>query len=275
MAKEKTNDTATQEVGEVKELQLLQAKSDAAFALTPVGQELKRFEVMQRMGQMYAVATVVPDTYKGNVANCAIALDMAMRIKANPLMVMQNLYMVHGNPGWSSKFLIATINTCGRFTPLRYECNGKEGDEYGWRCYAYEASDKNKEERLEGTWVTWAMVKSEGWLNKSGSKWKTMPEVMFRYRAAAFWQRMYAPEISMGLNTAEELNDVEDVSFVELRHTAAKIPSVPTVDVFDEDENVSVTVETATVETVDTETGEVIQPENAATGGIFGFEDEK
>lgn len=275
MAKEKTNDTATQEVGEVKELQLLQAKSDAAFALTPVGQELKRFEVMQRMGQMYAVATVVPDTYKGNVANCAIALDMAMRIKANPLMVMQNLYMVHGNPGWSSKFLIATINTCGRFTPLRYECNGKEGDEYGWRCYAYEASDKNKEERLEGTWVTWAMVKSEGWLNKSGSKWKTMPEVMFRYRAAAFWQRMYAPEISMGLNTAEELNDVEDVSFVELRHTSAKIPSVPTVDFFDEDENASVTVETATVETVDTETGEVIQPENAATGGIFGFEDEK
>lgn len=239
----------TTEVAIQQELQLLQAKSNATFALTPVGQEFKRFETLQRMGQMYAAATVVPDTYKGNVANCAIALDMALRMKANPLMVMQNLYMVHGNPGWSSKFLIATINTCGRFTPLRYECNDKQGDEYGWRCYAYEVHDKDKSERLEGTWVTWNMVKSEGWLNKSGSKWKTMPEVMFKYRAAAFWQRMYAPEISMGFNTVEELRDIEDVPFVELKQ-APKVPSIPAPNSFDEDEP-------ETVETVDVETGEV------------------
>lgn len=241
-----------------QELQLLQAKSDAAFALTTVGQELKRFEVLQRMAKMYSTATIVPDTYKGNISNCAIALDMAMRMKANPLLVMQNLYMVHGTPGWSSKFLIATINTCGRFTPLRYECNGKSGDEYGYRCYAYEKTDKDKTERLEGSWVTWAMVKAENWLNKAGSKWKTMPEVMFRYRAAAFWQRMYAPEISMGFSTAEELRDIEDVQFVELK-TAPKMPSIPTADPFDEDEP----------ETVDIETGEVTPAETPAPDGTL------
>ena len=48
-----------------------------------------------------------------------------------------------------------------------------------------------------------------------------MPEVMFYYRAAAFWQRMYAPEISMGFSTVEELRDIEDVPFVELK-TAPK-----------------------------------------------------
>lgn len=212
------------------QLQLLQAKSDAEFALTHVGQELKRFEVMQRMGKMYSTSSIVPAQYQNNVSNCAIALDMAMRMNANPLMVMQNLYMVHGNPGWSSKFLIATINSCGRFTPLRYECNGKAGDEYGWRCYAYEVSDKDKTERLEGTWVTWAMVKAEGWANKNGSKWKTMPEIMFKYRAAAFWQRMYAPEISMGLNTAEEAEDITDVPFVEI-----KTPSKKRTSTFDEE----------------------------------------
>lgn len=243
-----------------QELQLLQAKSDATFALTTVGQELKRFEVLQRMAKMYSTATIVPDTYKGNISNCAIALDMAMRMKANPLLVMQNLYMVHGTPGWSSKFLIATINTCGRFTSLRYECNGKSGDEYGYRCYAYEKTDKDKTERLEGSWVTWAMVKAEGWLNKAGSKWKTMPEVMFRYRAAAFWQRMYAPEISMGFSTAEELRDIEDVQFVELK-TAPRIPSIPTADPFDEDE----------AETVDMETGEVTPAETPAPDGTLGL----
>ncbi len=250
----------TTELTVQQELQILQAKSDATFALTTVGQEIKRFEVLQRMGKMYSTATVVPDTYKGNISNCAIALDMALRMKANPLMVMQNLYMVHGNPGWSSKFLISTINTCGIFTPLRYECNDKQGDEYGWRCYAYEKSDKDKAERLEGPWVTWTMVKNEGWLNRSGSKWKTMPEVMFHYRAAAFWQRMYAPEISMGFNTVEELRDIEDVPFVELK-TAPKPPTIPTPDTFDEDEP----------QVVDVETGEVLDDSSAEPDGTLGL----
>lgn len=263
MSTEQTNqqpEVAVQSTAEVslqQELQLLQAKSDATFALTSVGQELKRFEVLQRMGKMYSMATVVPDTYKNNVANCAIALDMALRMKANPLLLMQNLYIVHGNPGWSSKFLISTVNTCGRFTPLRYECNNKEGDEYGWRCYAYEKSDTEKSERLEGTWITWAMVKAEGWLNKTNSKWKTMPELMFKYRAAAFWQRMYAPEISMGFSTAEELHDIEDVPFVELKQ-APKAPSIPNINSFDEDD-------AEVIEKVNTETGEVKASNNDKT----------
>lgn len=195
-------------------LQQLQARAEAEFQLTKVGQELRRFEILQRMGQLYASATIVPDTYKGNLANCAIAIDMAQRMNANPVMVMQNLYLVHGMPAWSSKFLIATINTCGRFTPLRYENNGKTGDEYGWRCVAFEANDKEHKFPLEGTWVTWGMVKDEGWASKPGSKWKSMPEQMFRYRAAAFWQRMYAPEISMGFSTADEIEDIQTIDVV-------------------------------------------------------------
>lgn len=195
-------------------LQQLQARAEAEFQLTKVGQELRRFEILQRMGQLYASATIVPDTYKGNLANCAIAIDMAQRMNANPVMVMQNLYLVHGMPAWSSKFLIATINTCGRFTPLRYENNGKTGDEYGWRCVAFETNDKEHKFPLEGTWVTWGMVKDEGWASKPGSKWKSMPEQMFRYRAAAFWQRMYAPEISMGFSTADEIEDIQTIDVV-------------------------------------------------------------
>lgn len=207
-----------------KEIAILKAKSDAEFALTPVGQELQRFQTNQRMGQMYAASTIVPDAYKGNIANCAIACDVALRMKANALMVMQNLYLVHGNPSWSSKFLIATINTCGRFQPLRYESNNKEGDEYGWRCYTYASEDKKKSERLEGPWVTWKMVKAEGWDEKKGSKWKTMPEQMFRYRAAAFWQRLYAPEISMGFNTIEESQEmIEDVAYTEIDNSGNEI----------------------------------------------------
>lgn len=168
------------------------------------------FELIQRVSKAFASSDLVPTQYKGNLANCMIAMDMAQRIGANPLMVMQNLYIVHGTPGWSSKFLVATINACGRYSSLRYEFKGVPGaDDYGCRAWAVE---KASGERLDGVWVTWKMVKAEGWSSKSGSKWLTMPDQMFIYRAAAFWQRAYAPELGMGLITTEELGDVIDVT---------------------------------------------------------------
>lgn len=190
-------------------LELIQARQAAEFALTPAGQQLKQFETLQRMGQVYVSSTIIPDTFKGNLGNCIIAVDMASRMNANPVMVMQNLYVVHGNPAWSSKFLIATINACGKFTPLRYEFKGQEGtDDWACRCYAYEASDREHKEPLYGDWISLKMAKAEKWTDKAGSKWVTMPGQMLRYRAAAFWQRIYAPEISMGFLTKEEAEDI-------------------------------------------------------------------
>lgn len=171
--------------------------------------DLQGFELLQRVAKAFASSTLVPAQYQNSLANCMIALNLARRLKADELMVMQNLYIVHGNPGWSSKFLIACVNTCGRFTALRYEWRGQPGsDEYGCRAWAVE---RETGERLNGVWIDWKMVKAEGWNSKSGSKWKTMADQMFVYRAAAFWQRAYAPEISMGLSTAEEMAEIVDV----------------------------------------------------------------
>lgn len=208
----------------VTELQIIQAKQAAEFSLTPVGQTVRQFEVMQRMGQLYTSSTIVPDIYKGNIGNCVIALDMAMRMGCNPLMCMQNLYIVHGNPSFSSKFLIATINASGRFSPLRYEFKGEENKpDYGCRCIAYEAYDKEHKEPLYGDWITMSMADKEGWTKKNGSKWQSMPSQMLRYRAAAFWQRVYCPEISMGLITKEEADDIQDVEFVEVKDKMSEV----------------------------------------------------
>ncbi len=196
---------------------MIQAKSAADFALSPAGQYTKQFEAVQRKGIMFAKSTIVPEAYRNNVGNCIIALEMAERMGAVPLMVMQNLYVVHGNPAFSSKFLIAAINASKRFSPLRYEFQGKEGqDDWGCRCFAYEASDIKHEEPLYGDWITIGMARKEGWMTKTGSKWMTMPNQMLRYRAAAFWQRVYCPEISMGLLTAEEAEDIQYADYVEV-----------------------------------------------------------
>lgn len=180
-----------------------------SYDLTPAGQSAKQFEIIQRKAKALTTSTIVPDTYRNNLGNCVIALEMAERMGVVPLMVMQNLYIVHGNPAWSSKFLIASINASKRFSPLRFEFKGEEGTpQYGCRCYAYEAQDKEHKEPLYGDWITIDMANKEGWTKKQGSKWLSMPNQMLRYRAAAFWQRVYCPEISMGLLTAEEAEDI-------------------------------------------------------------------
>jgi hypothetical protein len=166
---------------------------------------LQSFELMQRAAKAIAASTLVPQQYQGNLANCMIALEMAQRIGASPLMVAQHLFVVNGRPSWSAVFLIASFNQCGKFSALRYEWVGnKGGEDYGCRAWAIE---KSTGEKLIGSTVTMAIVKKEGWLTKSGSKWQTMPDQMFMYRAASFFVKAYAPEISMGLSTAEELHD--------------------------------------------------------------------
>src|SRR5690606_1595586 len=66
-------------------------------------------------------------------------------------------------------------------------------------------------EKLVGALVTIGLAKKEGWYNKNGSKWQTMPEQMLMYRAAARFVRAYAPEIAMAMHTVEELQDIIDL----------------------------------------------------------------
>lgn len=166
------------------------------------------FETAQRMAKLLTSSTIVPQTYRENLADTVIALEMANRIGANPLAVMQNLYIVHGRPAWSSQFLISCINASGKFTPLRYEMAGEKGSD-SRSCVAW-AVDKAGE-RLEGPMVSIDMAKAEGWYNKSGSKWKTMPELMLRYRAATLFARLYAPDLTMGIHCDDEIIDISSV----------------------------------------------------------------
>lgn len=167
-------------------------------------------EALQRAGRLFSQSPLVPDAYQGDkgLSSCAIALDLANRIGANPLMVMQNLYIVHGRPGWSAKFKIATFNQCGRFSPIRYEFSGTEGQD-DWGCRAW-AIEKATGQRLDGPKVTIKLAKDEGWYSKNGSKWKTMPDLMLRYRSAGELVDTVAPELSMGLPMAEDVEDASD-----------------------------------------------------------------
>lgn len=177
-----------------------------------------------------------------------MALNIARRIGADVLMAMQNLDIVHGRPSWRAQFLIGTVNTCGRFSALRYEWFGERGkDSWGCRAWAVELSTG---EKLLGPDIDIALAKAEGWSEKKGSKWKTMPQLMLMYRAGAWWTRAYAPELSLGFQTAEETTDIIDVTGREvqaddvLKRAAAQLGAPPAEAIPD-------------AEVIDAETGEI------------------
>lgn len=236
---------------------------------------LEAFELSQRVAKMLSSSTLVPEQYRavtkvkagkdnnGNwqyrdepnpsgLSNCVIALNIANRLNADALMVMQNLYIIEGRPAWSSQFIMAAINSCGRFSSLRFELKdlGEKEVEYQetqWNngrknivtkkvkiqdmsCYAWveekgSVDPEGKPVILKSSVISVEMAVKEGWYQKNGSKWQTMPEQMLRYRAASFFGRVYAPELLMGLKSEEEERDsiVDVTPEPEVKNTAGQV----------------------------------------------------
>ena len=241
------------------------------------------FDQLQRVAKALCASTLVPAQYRAftevkdlgrvtghtpnpaGLPNCVVALNMAQRMGADPLMVMQNLYVIEGRPSWSSQFIIAAINSCGRFSPLRFEISepGK-AEEVSYQATVWKSGNRIEEtrkvkvrhqtcrawvieketgDRLDGPTVSIQMAIDESWLTKNGSKWLTMPEVMLRYRAASFFGRLYAPELLMGLQTQEEVEDIiqaeRDVTgayTVDLDDLRNREPAAPAIIDQEEDE---------------------------------------
>lgn len=191
-------------------------KNNQQQALQPVNvfSSIQSFEDAQRMAKVFINSPLVPTQFRGDLGSCLIAFNLANRMGADPLQVMQNIYIVHGKPSFSSSYLIACFNQCGRFSTIKYQFQGERGsDDWGCRATATELATG---EVLEGTLVTIGMAKKEGWYSKKDrygnetSKWQTMPELMLQYRSATFLIRTHAPEIALGFYTREEALDITE-----------------------------------------------------------------
>jgi len=205
------------------------AQARPAKPLVPVGSgaievfaSAQNFEQAWRMSQAISQSDLVPDVYKGKPANVLLAMNAASRIGADIFAVMQNLDIIHGRPSWRGTFAIAAINASGRYgSPLRFDFSGEGMTR---QCIAWtvprgvviplnirtlaQAREINLPV-LESPVVSMAIVKAEGWFDRNGSKWKTMPDLMFHYRSGAFFSRVHCPDILLGMQTREEVEDTE------------------------------------------------------------------
>lgn len=158
------------------------------------------FEQAQRVAKLFAASSLVPAHIR-NVSDCLIALHMAMRLREDPLSVLQNIYVVSGRPGWSASYMIARANRSGIFRgPIRWR---SEGSDKTLKVTAV-ARLAEVDEDVEVT-VSMEMAEAEGWTKNA--KYKSMPEHMLRWRSATMLIRLYAPDVMLGMETADEIED--------------------------------------------------------------------
>jgi len=175
--------------------------------------------------QIYAASGMINKDFRTPEA-CYVALRMSEQMGVDLFMLMQSLYRVHEKVGIEAKFAIAMINDSGIFGPLTYNISG-DADDYGCFVSAKRRSDGIV---VSGSRVTIGIAKAEGWYSKAGSKWKTMPEQMLRYRSATFFARTECPQVLLGMHTRDEIEDSgpEPVSSLpETYETVSEIPNIP------------------------------------------------
>lgn len=160
-----------------------------------------------QLASVYSRSTIVPEQYRGKPADCFIAIQMAQRLSMDPMAYMQNSYVVYGRPGIETKLATALLNRSGLISGrINYVFDG-EGATRSCTAWVIDAASGERcSQRID-----WKMVQAEGWdKDKKGypSKWVTMPDIMFQYRAAIFLIRAYYSDVLLGLYTTDELEDI-------------------------------------------------------------------
>jgi len=163
---------------------------------------LETMDKAYKYAEIISKADIIPIHYRGKPANVFLAVQTALRLNLDPMLVMQNTYIISGKLGMNTTFALALANKSELFElGIRYRIEGS-GDDLEVTAYA---ALKDKDEKIAFT-VTMRQAIAEGWVKNP--KYKSLPELMLRYRAATLLIRTHAPEVLNGLHMVEELQDV-------------------------------------------------------------------
>ena len=226
------------------------------------------------------------------MGNCIVAIEVAQSIGMSITAVMQNADVIEGKLRWSDKFIVAGINASRRFTPLRFDVKNlgmvtatyKEKGAWDKQANRYTFIDRTVTVEnlqsiawafpagfnppasiftldqaraaglpvIEGAPVSMQLAVEEGWYGKPGSKWQTsLKHKMLMMRSGRYFGDIHAPDITMGFGrTTEEEADIIDVTPQQGGVYGVTIEDMK-----------KPTEPAARTGSINTETGEVTQPE--------------
>jgi len=171
------------------------------------------FELAQRWATAFSKSQLVPAHLRDKPADCLIGILMARQLRVNPLLVLQNIYIVSGKAGWAANFMIACANSSGVLKGrITWETRGSGRD----MEVMAKATTADTGDLITAT-VSMQMAHAEGWTNNK--KYQTMPEHMLRWRSATMLIRLYCPEVLMGMQTADEIEDTPRAETKQIIHS--------------------------------------------------------
>ena len=180
--------------------ELTEVKQNSVSIYSDIGIYNQYFKIAECLAR----SEMIPQNYRNKPESVLLAIDVARQLQLSPLFIMQNLYVIAGKTSWSAQYSASVIRA--NFTNVQVELQG-ENDNRGCRIIA---TDKNGNV-CKGTRVTIKMAKQEGWFNKTGSKWQTMPEQLLIYRAYSFFARAYCPDKLLGIHDEFENLDISKI----------------------------------------------------------------
>ena len=174
---------------------------------------------MARMCKILAGSDMVPRAFQGNASNVFVALLVARRMDEDPITLMQNMYVLHGKPSFTASYMIARANRSGRLRGgIHWTSEGTGAD----LVVTAHATTADTGQQIDAA-LSMATARAEGWTRNG--KYKTMPQVMLRYRTASLLIRQYLPDVLLGY-------DIDDDSRAPSRTAARTVPAIelPTDD---------------------------------------------
>lgn len=191
-------------------------ESQELATVAPASLGLPDIAALQKVAKVYAASSFLPSAWRKlpeseRLANLIIIINRAAALKCDPLLLLQNLNIIAGQMCWKSTFLLQLLMANG-WAGAKYDFAGDPTSPDFWGNDAhgctFSAINPATGERETGTKITVAMISGEGWLSREGSKWRTMPEQMLKYRAVAFFARSNAPAVMGGFMAQDEIEDI-------------------------------------------------------------------
>jgi hypothetical protein len=164
-------------------------------------------EVVQIAGAIVR-AGMAPKAYEGNTEKAAVAILAGMEVGFTPFASLQSIAIINGTPSVFGDGLVALVRASGLLEDIQETL---DVDENG----VPQAAICRVKRKGEATWgeqiVTRAQCAKAGWLQKQGP-WTQTPGRMMSIRARAWAFRDRFADVLRGLKSAEEMQDLVDVT---------------------------------------------------------------
>lgn len=183
-------------------------------------------ERLERLADLMASGkTTVPAHLRGSKGDCFAICLQSMQWGMNPFAVAQKTHLVNGALGYEAQLVAAVINSSGVVRDrFHFEWYGpwervvgkftiKRGDKGEYRVPGWSMAEE------EGCGIrVWATLRGESEPRvlelllsqarvRNSTLWADDPKQQLAYLAEKRWSRLYAPDVILGVYTADEIGD--------------------------------------------------------------------